>query len=77
MLLAKAENKTTAWYWAVQKGTLELLTKIWELVEENLTTEELKNDFLIATIINGYTAWHLSVFSGKIKVLQKIWEWAK
>jgi len=44
LLLAKAENNSTAWYWAVQNGTLEVLKKIWDLCEENLKTEEIKID---------------------------------
>jgi hypothetical protein len=77
LLLGKGELKRTAWYMAAVRGELDVLEKIWEFANENLTTEEMKNKLLLATDFDGNTAWHMADCWGKLDVLQKIWDLAK
>jgi len=48
-LLLGTDNKgRTAWHLAAEKGNLEVRQKLWEWVQENLTTEVMKNNFFIS-----------------------------
>jgi endo-1,4-beta-D-glucanase Y len=58
-------------------GNKNTLRKIWDLAEDNLTREEIKNNLLLATNREGYTAWHVAARSGTLDELQKIWDLAK
>jgi len=49
MLLATDSERRTACHWAVKVGTGNI-TKILGWVKENLTTEEIKNNLLLASI---------------------------
>jgi len=49
MLLATDSESRTACHWAVKGGTGNI-TKILGWVKENLTTEEIKNNLLLASI---------------------------
>ena len=49
MLLAKHYKGETAWQVAVRRRKLEILVKIWEWTEENLTREEMNNELRLAT----------------------------
>jgi hypothetical protein len=53
------------------------LQKIWDLANDSLTTEEIKNNLLLTTISEGNTAWHLVAKSGNTDNLQSIWDFAK
>jgi hypothetical protein len=55
---------------------LDLLQKIWNFAKENLKTQEIKNNLLLATDFKGNTAWHLAAEGGKPDVLKKIRDWA-
>jgi hypothetical protein len=48
-----------------------------ELAHENLTTEEIKNTLLLATINEGKTAWQMAALEIRTVALQKIWYLAK
>ena len=76
MLLCKDDGETTAWHFAAHWGELDLMQKIWELAEEKLTTEEIKNEILLRTDHEGTTAWHRAAYGGELEVMQKIMEWA-
>jgi hypothetical protein len=41
LLLAQDHNKQTAWHVASENGQLEVLIKLWELAEEELTPDEI------------------------------------
>ena len=77
MLLAPDINGITAWHLSVQSREPGVLQKIWEWAKENITTEERKIKFLIATRREGKTAQHMAVYWGHLQVLQKLCEWAK
>jgi hypothetical protein len=38
------------------------MQKLWEWAKENLTTEEIKNNLLLATDSDGKTAWDVAAF---------------
>jgi len=67
----------TGWHWAVQCGSLEVLKKVWEWAEKNLTSEEVNNKLLLGTDNEGWTGWHWAAKEGILEVLHKIWEWAE
>jgi len=52
-------------------------TKIWVRAKEKLTTEEIKNKFLLVTDNDGRTAWHIAAAGENSELLQKLWECAK
>jgi len=47
--------------------------------EKELTSEELKNKFLLAKGFKQPTAWHLAAAAGEVEtfLLETIWGWAK
>jgi hypothetical protein len=53
------------------------MQKVWELAEEKLTTEEIKNEMVFRTDREGRTVWHLAIDGSKVYIMQKIWEWAE
>jgi len=52
-------------------------TKIWVRAKEKLTTEEIKNKFLLVTDNDGRPAWHFAAAGENSELLQKLWECAK
>jgi ankyrin repeat protein len=77
LLLAKDNERKTAWHLAVFWGNMEALQKLWECANENLTREELKNKYVSAQDSGKKTAWHVAAEEGNLKILQQLWEWAK
>ena len=65
------------WQLAAERGHLETLKKLWELAQENLTTEEINNKLLFGADNVGCTVWHLAAMEGHLETLQNLWEWAK
>jgi hypothetical protein len=59
------------WHWAACKGNLDILLKVWEWAEEKLTTEDINNNFLLATDNEGMSAWHLAACEVNLDILQK------
>jgi hypothetical protein len=49
ILLSNDTVKGTNWYLAADLEKIEILKKIWEWAEERLTTEEKKEELLLAT----------------------------
>jgi ankyrin repeat protein len=76
LLTKQDRRKRTAWFIAAQWGKVESLQRIWDWAKDNLTTEEKKVEFLLATDSDGNIAWHRATEIGAIDVLQKIWELA-
>ena len=58
-------------------GKPEILHNIWDRAEENLTREELKSKFLLATHNMGRTVLHATAKWGNVEILQKLQEWAR
>jgi len=56
---------------------LEFFQIVWEWAKEKLTTEEIKNKFLLRTHHWGTAVWHLAAHYGLIKILKIMWKWAK
>jgi len=50
------------------------LQKVWDLANENLTTEEINNKMLLSKDNEGMTAWHWAALRGNLDVFQKVWE---
>jgi len=73
-----AEGKqTTIWHLTAEWDNLHELKNIRKWAKENLTTEEIKNKFLLATDSEGNTVWHWAVEWSKLDLLRVIWELAK
>jgi hypothetical protein len=53
------------------------LQKVWYLANGVVTTEEVKNKLLLATIIKGNTDWQREAFWVNLDFFQKILDWAK
>jgi endo-1,4-beta-D-glucanase Y len=50
----------------------DVLQEIWNLAEDNLTTEEIKRKSLLATDSYGNTTWHVATTIDEQDALQKI-----
>ena len=50
LLLKRDEEGLTAWHTAVFCDSVQVLEKIWEWAEKELTAEELKNELLLARV---------------------------
>ena len=66
----------TGWHLALDKVYLYVLHKIWELAEEKLKREEIKNILLLFTERNGRFPCHLRSQVGNLGFLYKIWYWS-
>jgi len=77
MLLGHDKNRETFWELAAGRGNIEVIKKIWEWVQETLTTEEKKNKLLLRTDGEGRTVWHFAASQSKLDVMQKIREYAE
>jgi predicted transcriptional regulator len=66
-----------AWQGVAKLVKPEILQNIWELAEENLTTEEIINKLLFDTDHKGKTVLQLAAFNSEIEVLQELRMWAK
>jgi len=53
---------------AAKWGNLQVLKKMWEWAEKNLTTEEINNNLLLAIDKKGRTAWHVAAKDGELEV---------
>jgi hypothetical protein len=77
LLLAKNNEKPTAWHYASLPGKLEALKKMRLWAKQKLTTEELKDKLFLAKDDTAQTVWHLAAKADNAEVLEKLWEWAK
>jgi ankyrin repeat protein len=77
LLLATDSKGNTVLHTAAFQGRLDIFNKVWDLAEDNLTTEEMKNKLLLAANSNGNTAWHLAKRWGGLDNLHKIWVFVK
>jgi len=77
LLLGRDKMGHTVWTLAAWWGNIEVIKKIWERAQKELTTHEIKEKVLLSTNGEGRTAWHDAAYGGKLDVMQKIWEWAK
>ena len=69
MLLAKNDNRLTAWQMAAEKCHLEVLKKLWVCaIESQLNPKELKNKL--------YYAWYRAAAEGSLELLETLWIWA-
>jgi hypothetical protein len=55
---------------AVEWGNLKILQKVWEWATENLTTEDINNNFLLGTDMYGRTVLHLAATKRNLETLQ-------
>ena len=62
---------------ATVEGNLEVLHKIWEWAEEELTNEEIKNRLLLGKDSEGKTAWHWVTKEKISELLHIIWKCAE
>ena len=62
-----------AWRLAVQRSRRDVHQKMWDWAEENLTTQEIKNELLLVRSSEGETVWHFAAVRSKLD----FWEWAK
>jgi len=76
-LLAQDNKGKTAYFMATERGNIQVLKKLWEFANKNLTTEEMNNKLLLATDKEGMTAWHRAAYEGKLDTLLQVWEWAE
>jgi ankyrin repeat protein len=58
-------------------GKLDVMQVLWESAKENLTTEEIKNNLLLATDSHGQTACHVAAHYGELDIMQKLLDLAK
>jgi len=58
-------------------GNLDLLFKVWEWAEENITTEDTNIKLLSVTENKRMTAWHWAACKGKLDILLKVWDLAE
>jgi hypothetical protein len=74
-LLAKDDERKTAWFIAKKRGNVQLLEKLWFWAKEELTKEDIKNEFLLGTDSDGNAACHLAGKEHNLEILRKVWEW--
>ena len=53
---------------AEEEGTLDVLRKIGEFAKEILTTEEINNKLLLATVVEGKT-FYMTAKRGRLEIL--------
>jgi len=75
LLLAKDDERKTAWIMATERGNLQVLEKLWECANKNLTTEEININLLLATDYLGRTVLHMAAVFGGLEIIQKVWAW--
>jgi hypothetical protein len=64
-----------AFYVATTKSQLEVLHKLWELAEKELTPDERKK-LLLAPDNFGRTAWRIASELFNMSVIKQMWKWA-
>jgi len=88
LLLKQDDKRQTAWYKAAVMGNMQVLDRLWEWAKKVLTTQELKNELLLATVKFGntdffsdtyikHTALQRAAQEGKTEVFLKLWDWTK
>ena len=77
LLLAKDNLKETTFHRVARFGKTDVLQKLLEWGNENLTPEELKGKLLLNKNSSEQTAFHVASHTGQTEVLQKLWEWGK
>jgi ankyrin repeat protein len=77
LLLATDRDGQTALHVVSRYGNLDVMQKLWELVRENRTTGEIKNNLLLATETNGQTSLHVAARYGNLDVMKKLWDLAR
>ena len=48
---------------------LEILQKLWEWANENLTTEEINNKLLLVADYGGRQVFHMATDQGRLEIL--------
>jgi endo-1,4-beta-D-glucanase Y len=76
-LLVQYQDGFTAWGLAALGDKADAWEKLWDFVKEELTTEEIDNELLLAKNRKQQTALHLVAEDGNTDALGKLWEWAK
>ena len=76
-LKQKYSRKHTALQRAADQDKTEVFLKLWEWSKEELTTEEVKNEVLLAKDYRKQTIWHMAAKNDKPVLLEKLWDWAK
>jgi len=69
--------KDTVLQKAAQQGKTEIFMKLWDCTKEELTTDEFKNEVLLAKDESKQTIWHIAATNGNVHIVEKMWEWAK
>ena len=76
-MLRTFEEIINAWNFVTSEGELHLMQEIWELAEEELTTEEIKNELLLRTDKWGNNVGQEVAQEGILDMLQEKWECIK
>jgi ankyrin repeat protein len=77
LLLPRDNGGNSVYFMATERGNIQVLEKLWECANEELTTEEINNKLLLATDNEGMTVWHRAAYMGKLDILLQVWEWAE
>ena len=64
-------------YLAATNVKLEALDKLWKCANEELTSQESSNKFLLNKEDKERYVWHVATKMGNVSVLKKLWMWAK
>jgi hypothetical protein len=73
LILPKHQEGNIAWILSAKICKQDLLQKVLDWAEDNLTTESIKSKLLLTTDRDGNTAWHSAAFRDKQVLLHKIW----
>jgi len=78
LLLGQYWNGRTVWHMAAERGSVELIDKLWVWAKEKLPDPNLlKNKLLLYRDKHGVNAWYLAAMTGSVQILGKLWDWAK
>ena len=78
LLLTQDSGGRKVWYYAAEKGSLELIDKLWVWAKGELSSLHLlKNKIFLSRNANGVNASHLTAMRGNVEILDKLWGWAK
>ena len=63
---------------AAEKGSVELIDKLWVWAKEGLPDPNfLKNKLLLSRDKHGLNAWYIAAMTGSVQILGKLWDWVK
>jgi len=90
LLLRQDDQRQTAWHKAVLVGNIQALKGLWEWAKKVLTTQQLKNELLLAKVEFTYTkapdfvqkyktktALQWAAQEGNTEIFLKLWDWTK